>query len=181
MRTFVAIDLPEDLKKSIANFIRDLQKLDVVDASFTKPEQLHLTLKFLGEVKEEDVEKIKNVLANITRNAKKFELQLMGFGHFNYRILWIGGNSGQQQAIELANKIDLELNKLGFEKETRPFEVHLTLARVKWWKNKDALKDLLEKYRNKVWGTFAVDEIKLMKSTLSRQGPIYETIEKFIF
>jgi len=180
MRAFFAIDLPKELKKSLTDFIAELQRSNIIDAKFVKPEQLHLTLKFLGEIHEPDLDKIKAVLSNVTNKTKRFELQLKGFGHFNYKVLCIGGDSGQKEAIGLlAEKIDSELNKLGFEKESRPYAVHLTLARVKWWKDKDRFKEIVEKYKEKIWGSFAVNEVKLMRSVLSRTGPVYSEIASF--
>ena len=181
MRLFIAIELPDSLKATLEKFIKELQKLDIVDAKFLKSHQLHLTLKFLGEVPEDKVSSIKETLGSVAEETEKFTLQLKGFGHFNYRVLWIGGNSGQKNTAELAEKIDSGLNKLGFPKEPRKYAVHLTLARVRYWKNKEKFKEILEKYSSEEWGSFSVEEIKLIKSTLTGAGPIYEELGSFKF
>ena len=181
MRAFISIELPDPLKKSITQFIKELQKLDFVDAKFAQPEQMHLTLKFLGEVPENKLAAIKAVLKTIAEQTKSLGAQLKGFGHFNYRVLWIGGNNGQKEISELAGSIDKELAKLGFAREPREYAVHLTVARVRYWKNKEKFKEVLEKYSTEDFGKFAVKEIKLMNSTLTTAGPIYEVLETFGF
>lgn len=180
MRTFIAIDLPEELKKKLSEFQDELKKQDLVAASWTS--DYHLTLKFLGEVNEKKLEEIKKNLENICKKTKSFKLELKGIGTFPsekyIRVLWIGADIGDKQAKDLQKEIDSELVNLSFEKEKR-YANHLTLARVKAVKDKNKLKELFEKYKDKSFGTFTVDKIKLMKSTLTPKGSVYETLKEF--
>jgi 2'-5' RNA ligase len=179
MRAFIAIDLPLELKEKISRVISELRAADFCDAKWVSEQQLHITPKFLGDIRQEDLRKIKTVLEGISQATKSFPLQLKGIGHFNQRVLWIGGNSGQREAIELAGKIDERLSVLGFEKEARPFAVHLTLARIRYIKHKIKFQQILEKYETKDFGSFKVDKIKLIESVLSTEGPTYKTIGEF--
>jgi 2'-5' RNA ligase len=179
MRLFVAVDLPEELKNRLGKLIAELKRLEILDANFAKPQQLHLTLKFLGETSEAKAADIREVLKAIASNTKKFPVSLKGIGHFGQRVLWIGGIS--QELVKLAGKIDLAASKLGFEKEIREYAIHLTLARIKSIKSKEKFGEFLEKYSSAEFGIFDTKDIKLMRSTLSREGAIYEVVEEFSF
>jgi 2'-5' RNA ligase len=180
MRTFIAIELPPELKDKITKFISELKAINFCNAKWVSEQQLHLTLKFLGEIDKEKLEKVKILLNKKAQNTSAFSLQLKGLGHFNQRVLWIGGGTGQKQAIALANEIDSELNKIGFVKEMREFSVHLTLARMKYITNKTKFKEILEKYANEDFGFLKVNKIALIESILTKQGPVYKTLCEFL-
>jgi 2'-5' RNA ligase len=177
MRTFIAIEIPAEVKKAVSETIADIKKANLIEGNFVKGEQLHITLKFLGEVQEKDVEKVNSVLEEISKTTKKFQVELKGLGHFNERILWVGGES--EELTNLANGVDKSMSKLGFAKEIRPFAIHLTLCRIKNLKNSKRFSEFIAKCKDKSFGKFVVDEMKLMKSTLSEEGPIYEEIKGF--
>ncbi len=178
MRAFIAIELPSELKEKIDGTISELEDADFCEAKWVSEQQLHLTIKFLGEINKEQAEKVKAVLLAITKSTKSFTIQLEGLGHFNQRVLWVGGSS-DQQAESLANKIDFELGKLGFPKEAREFSIHLTLARIKKVYNWAKMKQILAENETKDFGSFKVDKIKLIESVLSAEGPTYKTIGEF--
>jgi len=179
MRAFIATELPSELKDKVAKLISELRNSDFCDAKWVSGQQLHITYKFLGEINNEQAEKVKTTLSKISRGTKAFSLQLKGLGHFNQRVLWIGGNSGQEEAVKLAAEIDKKLSLLGFEKEVRPFAVHLTLARIRYVKDNIKFRQILEKYENKDFGSFKIDKIKLIESILAKQGPIYRELASF--
>lgn len=173
MRLFIAIDIPKEIKDKLF----DLQKQigsDLAKISWVHKKNLHLTLKFLGELPENKVEGIKERLRTIKLNS--FEVELNSLGVFpnenRIRVIWVGLKS--EHIYELQIKIDQELLDL-FSKDTR-FQSHLTLGRVKFIKNKEKLK---EKLKLKCDGRFFVKKFKLIKSSLTREGPIYETIEEY--
>jgi len=180
MRAFIAIDLSKELKEKTSEFQKELLKLDILEGNWTK--EYHLTLKFLHEITDAQVKLISNVLIDISKKTKKFELELNGLGAFpsqNYiRVIWIGAGKGDEEAKELQRAVDNKLEKLGFEKESR-YSNHLTLARVKAVEDKDKLKEIFERNATKSFGSFEVKEVKLIKSTLTREGPKYETIASF--
>ena len=178
MRTFVAIDIPAEVKKAVNEAITNIKKANLLEGKFATDKQLHLTLKFLGEVQEKDIGNISSGLKEISKTTKKFRVELKGLGHFDENILWIGSPENKE-IVTLANNVDEKLSKLGFAKETKPFTIHLTLCRIKKLKNSKVFAELIAKYKDKSFGKFLVHEIKLMKSTLSEDGAIYEEVAKF--
>jgi 2'-5' RNA ligase len=108
-------------------------------------------------------------------------MQLIGTGVFPdqkyMRVAWIGIKNGEQIG-KIANKIEEQVSKLGFEKENREFSVHLTIGRVKSAKNKEKLLQVIEKYKDTNFGNYNVDSIKLKKSELTPKGPIYTTLKE---
>lgn len=141
-------------------------------------ENLHLTLKFLGEVKEERIKEISKILRELSRRFKKFEFSLKNIGAFpdkhSPRVIWVGAEEGREEMIELQKEIEEELVSLGFKKEARGFHPHLTIARVK---RKADFKELFRvAYKSRV---FLIEGLVLFKSTLTPKGPIYEKVEKF--
>lgn len=174
MRLFIAIDIPEEIKKEI---VKLQEKLPEFKGKLTEEENLHLTLKFLGEVNENKLEEIESVLDKI--KFKKFRVYLNELGFFpneNYiRIIWVDLKP-TGEIIELQQKIDGELLNL-FSKDQR-FQTHLTLGRVKFFKNK---KEFLEKIKdiNLDKLEFEINSFKLIKSELSKDGPKYIILKEF--
>jgi len=162
MRLFIAVEIPEN----ISSEFRKIQE-SIKQEGIKLVKQFHLTLKFLGEVKEEDIEKIKSDLQQIS--FEPFDAVLNGLGAFpsirHINSIWIG--------LEPENKIE-ELAKKIDPQETR-FKAHVTLGRVKFMKNKQEFVEKLNKIKVPKL-SFKIDKIKLIKSTLTKEGPIYETI-----
>jgi len=173
MRCFVAINLPEEVKEKIKKITDTLPENGIKKVA---KENLHLTLKFLGEVKERAIEKVENKLSEIKFN--KFSIGLKDIGFFpsrNFiRVVWIGIGEGKEEIEELQKKIDEKLSEL-FKKEEN-FEPHLTIARVKFLKDKKSVHRL-EKIKFK--DCFEVESFELMESILRREGPIYRVIKSF--
>lgn len=171
MRLFIAVDIPAEIKGKISSFAKEIQKKSIINANFVSPKNLHLTLKFLGEV--EDADKIKELCKEV--KAKKFKISLKGVcafpSHQYIKVLWVGVESGAEELRELNKKLE---EKLG--KDKREFSCHLTIARVKAVKDNSALKEFLT---NKDFGEFEAKEFRLIKSVLTSSGPVYEEIERF--
>jgi len=180
MRCFIAIDLPADVKKEISKVQNEILKISDVKMKIVETENLHLTLRFLGEMDDSQVNQIKEVLKGL--KFKKFEGTLNQIGIFPtpsfIRVIWIGLEPSTL-IKEIHSKIDEELSKLKIKKE-KQFESHITLSRVKFVKDKDALITELKGIKlPKI--SFKVEDFVLKKSTLTGQGPIYEDVEKFGF
>ena len=169
MRLFIAIDLPEDIKVEL----RNLQKEFKGQGKFYFVKDFHLTLKFLGEVEENKVEEIKDRLKDI--KVGKFDLMLQDLGSFpneDYvKVLWVG--CPNKEIIELHEKIDECLKGL-FKKEYR-FSGHITLARVKFVKDKEGFVKCLKEIKVEE-KTIEVKDFRLVKSTLTSEGPVYEDL-----
>ena len=181
MRAFIAIEIPEDIKQKIARFQSKLEKAEIFRARFVEKENLHLALKFLGEISEEDVGKISKSLEELCKKFKGFTLFLKGVGAFpseDYvKVIWIGTDNGGLKAKELHLHVDRVLADR-FEPDKR-YSNHVTLARVRSVVDKKKLTELFEKNKEKEFGSFEVKEIKLIKSELTRQGPIYDVLKVF--
>lgn len=180
MRTFISIDLPFSIKKKISQIQENLKKCDLA-FKWVKSDNIHLTLKFLGEVEAEKLEQIKKILTKTSRSFKTFQVNLESFGFFpnakKPRVFFISTNH-QELLKSIADKLEEELTILGFEKEGR-FKSHITLARIKDKQNLKCLKKELENI--KLEEKFAVEEIILYKSTLTPEGAFHEVIFKSRF
>jgi RNA 2',3'-cyclic 3'-phosphodiesterase len=168
MRTFIAIDLPEEIKKEIVKIQKQIPDFK---GKLTEFENLHLTLKFLGEVNDEELKKIREALNKIKIDSFEAEINFIGiFSEQFIRIVWLGiSNCGRLQ-----EQIDEALKEM-FRKEDR-FMGHLTIARVKSVKNKkEFLKELKQMKIPKM--NFKVKDFYLKKSVLTEEKPAYENIE----
>ena len=182
MRLFIAVDLPIELKKILMSLQSKLK--EYVYGNFVSEENAHITMKFLGEVDDSKVDKIKSLCKEASSEFKSFKANLQRLGVFpneNYiRVIWVGIYDGKDTLEEIYKKIDAKLAPLGF-KDKHGFSGHITLARVKNVKDKENLIKFISENKTKDFGSFDVKEIKLMKSTLTRTGSEYEEIGKFFF
>jgi len=151
-------------------------------AKFVEPENLHITLRFIGEVPQAGVELLRQKLAGI--RYKPFTMLLKGVGGFptmsSPRVLWLGVEKGALQLEELARAVNRVVNslKLGKEEPEERFTPHLTIARLKGPLTPEARK-ILAGLSEAVLGEQPVDCFYLLRSTLTPSGPIYTTIEKY--
>lgn len=192
MRAFIAIEISDEIREALAKAEEHL-KYSGADVKWVAPENIHLTLKFLGEVDEARIEKVKATLDEIGKATKPFEMTIKGLGVFPKidfpRVIWAGLDKGAAESAELAKSIDDELSKLGFERESRPFAAHLTIGRVRSPKNKSALAEKLsnlqltsaERSGASPKGTYnlqLIQSITLYKSTLTPRGSIYTKLHE---
>ncbi|HOK55918.1 MAG TPA: RNA 2',3'-cyclic phosphodiesterase [bacterium] len=179
MRTFIGIDLPDDIKENLKEVVDRLKKIR--EAKPVKIENLHITLKFLGEVEEKDIEEIKKKLEICANKFKSFGVEIKGIGVFpsekRIRVLWIGAED-EGYLKKLNNEIEEEMSELGFEKE-KEFVSHITVARFKSVPNLNFIREISEKYNNFLFGKFRVESFNLYESKLLPEGPIYKVVAKF--
>jgi len=184
MRTFIAIELPETIRESLAATQEKL-KAAQADVKWVEKNNIHLTLKFLGEVNEEQIEKISTVLSKITLSNPAYQAKISSLGGFpkiQYpRVIWAGIETGDAETKNIAKNIEESLEKLGFPKENRPFASHITLGRTRSSKRQKKLAESLDKLQNEFENTesFKVGKITLFKSQLSPKGPTYQAIKEF--
>ena len=173
MRVFVAVEVSD---MHVIDSITDFQSKLNIKAKSVEPNNLHFTLQFLGETPEEMVEKIKLALKTIKFSI--FKVEFKGIGAFPKikfpRVIWIGTDEmGGNGLVNLAKQVQDVLEPLGFTSD-KPFKSHITIFRIK---NKvgDISKEL-EKFSLYEFGSQEVSSIKLKKSTLTPQGPIYSDL-----
>lgn len=180
IRSFLAIDLAEDLKPEIADVQKEFKKTGA-NIKYVPSQNMHFTLKFFGNIDENMVEEISEAVEKVIRNYSAFDLSIGGCGSFpnqnTIKVLWIGIDRNSQIA-DLQKDLDREFKKLGFKKE-RNYISHLTIGRPRNGKNKNQMKDTINSLKDLKIGTMTVSKISLKKSTLTPQGPIYEDIKVF--
>jgi 2'-5' RNA ligase len=184
MRTFIAIELPQEIKSALSNIQAELKQAHA-DVKWVKPENIHLTLKFLGEIDETLVEKICAILEDIARQNTPFNLSLSDLGAFpklNYpRVIWIGVTN-DQPVVKIAEEIEKEAVEIGLPSESRPFSSHITVGRVRSGLNRGALIEKLNFLKKNFPPSkleFKVHSLTLFKSTLTPSGPIYEALSTY--
>jgi len=180
MRTFIAIELPDRIKKEIEQLQAPLKKTNTF-VSWVKPENIHITLKFLGEVPENKINAVFSATGQALEGAKKFTMSLKGLGAFpdvrRPRVIWIGSGSGEKELSYLAGRVEEEMERIGFPKEQRKFSAHFTLGRVKSPKNIEKLMELV-KSSDFTTDDIEVKEVVVMKSQLHPAGAIYTPLKK---
>lgn len=182
MRTFIAIELPDEIKNSLAR-IQSQLKTSGADVKWVEPGNIHLTLKFLSEIDEKKLDKIIEILKDITKNKNYFHIRISSLGAFpkmNFpRVIWVGIDEGDTESKEIAKELEQNLAKIGIPKESRPFSSHITIGRTRSTLNRDKLVQGLKTIEDnfgKENFSFRVTKITLFKSTLTPKGPIYEVL-----
>lgn len=199
MRCFIGLPLPEMYQRLLAEITQEWQPRLGSGVSWTKPGNWHLTLKFLGELQEERVASLGEALRNLamgTNLGEAIVIQGRGGGFFpnthRPRVLWVGLGQGTEKIRILAARIESACADVGIAREQRPFQAHLTVARIKRpWKSRDGppLKNSSSAFRgaswievlhalNRVaWPEVIVDRMVLWESRLSPEGPSYLPLE----
>ncbi len=176
MRLFIAIELPDELKKEMVKVQARLRKADV-DASWTRAEGMHLTLKFMGEVAEQQVPEILSDLRKALEGAGPLRLEVKGVGTFpnpkNTRVVWIGLSGDIEKLMQRQSSIEHAMVLLGMEREERKFAPHLTLGRIKHIRSREQWIKTLEEIKDISLAGFDVTSISLMKSELKPTGAVY--------
>lgn len=153
------------------------------DASWTAEQNLHITLKFLGEVEDGRLDRIASSTRDVCEKESAFEIRVSGTGAFpdcrRPRVLWAGITEGAGPLLRLQAKVEAALVAPGFEREARPFHAHVTLGRARSPRNVDRLADALASLQDVEFGTSLVAEIVVMRSQLRPGGAVYTPLERF--
>ena len=180
IRTFVAVDLPEEVERGIGAAARSLRDARIEGLRAVRPEGVHLTLKFLGDVPESRVDEIGHAMSETVAGHRQFEVSTGGFGAFpNTRrpqVLWVGISGRLGPLMGLQADIEAALGIQGFQAETRPFHPHLTLARLDRRMSAGARRaslDALESTGLSSGMCIAVRSVSLVQSILGRGGASY--------
>jgi 2'-5' RNA ligase len=178
IRAFIAVDIEsEEFRNQILEIHRKIRDIGA-DIKPVTPENIHLTLRFLGEIETTLMEKTIDILKLI--EFQPFEIRLKGTGAFpsmrKINVIWIGLERGQEELTRISRSLEAQLRKLGFSQDKKGFNPHITIARLRSGRNKEAVADLLYESKEKSYGSMIVQAIRLKKSVLTPQGPIYSTI-----
>jgi RNA 2',3'-cyclic 3'-phosphodiesterase len=185
LRAFLAIDPPEEILHAIGGIQGRLQRMIRGEVRWVRPEAIHLTLKFFGDIPESAVVDIAAVVEKAVAGVAPFFLEIGGAGVFpdqrRPQVLWLGMNGDVPRLLGLQQVLEGELGKVGFPAEERPFRPHLTLARIKSSRGLTGLERALEKGEGYAAGQFTASGIALLRSELTPQGAVYTKLKWFPF
>jgi len=183
IRSFIAIELPDDLKLALIRLQEQLKSGKSTSVKWVDPYNIHLTLKFLGNISTDIVDKVTRALEEAVRGISPFHLETKGLGAFpslkRVQVVWVGITGEVDRLSQLQQRIESSLASLGFVSESRPFTPHLTLARLRDRATTDEQQNLGQLIASTSLETvysLDVDSIHLMRSQLTREGPIYSRI-----
>jgi 2'-5' RNA ligase len=182
MRVFVAIGIDEQIRKALGDLQSELQsKVDVRrgNVKWVNPQNIHLTLKFLGEIKDQQVVEVCDIVKDAAGRHQSFELEVGPVGHFggrSARVLWVGTRTKNDELRILQEDIEEHLAGAGWPKEARRFTGHLTLCRIRNSKAGVKLAQLTQAYKETRLGAMAADSVTVYESQLRPAGPIYTAL-----
>ncbi len=182
VRLFVAVNLSAEIRQRLAAAQEHLRRARS-DVSWVRVDNLHLTLKFLGETAEERLSPIRQALAAIGREHAAFRFEVAGIGSFGGRVprvVWVGVKEGAEPLTALAGHVEAALADLGFPRERRGFTAHLTLGRVRSPKNVEGLAAGIREIQEEHFGTAPVEAFELIQSELRPSGSVYTVLERFV-
>jgi 2'-5' RNA ligase len=181
MRIFISIEIPEKIKDTIEKLIEEMKQV-VIPIKWIEKKSLHVTLKFLGWIDDKKIEELADVTSKCVKDCGDFELGFAGIGAFpdlkRPRVIWTGISEGKDRATGLAECLDKKLAKLGYRSEDSDFSPHLTVGRIKDRIDLSALTRFISEKAGLILGSFDVDHISIMKSSLKRSSPVYEEIKR---
>ena len=180
VRTFIAVEVDAPVRKQAKEIIGHLAKT-TCEIKWVEPENMHLTLKFLGDVSLTETSKICKLAAEAASQIEPFYLEMATVGAFpnihRPRTIWLGSDDGTEEMVELQSAVDQSMKKAGFRLENRLYLPHLTLGRVKrLGPDSKQLAELLENEADVGAGRTRVDQLIVFSSELTRSGPIYSAL-----
>jgi len=185
MRVFIAIDINEQIRASIRSLQHELAEAADIggkEVKWVEPDNIHLTLKFLGEIKDTEVPDVCRMVESAVSLHRAFELSVESLGHFggrSARVLWVGVSEGKEPLCALQGGIEAEMEKGGWPKEERSFTGHLTVCRIKNAKAGRRLAEMSANYKDFKAGSVLVEAVKVYQSQLTPTGPIYSVLGSY--
>jgi 2'-5' RNA ligase len=180
MRLFVAVDINSQVRdriEQVQQYLKRELNLKGRDVKWVRPEQIHLTLKFLGEVRDAAITQVCDVVTRTAARCEGFEMQVQGLGVFGKpaRVVW-AGIEPCPALMTLQAELESEFEKIGWDKEGRAFAGHLTLCRVKNAAAGRKIAQAVEAVKDEIFGSVWVDQAVLYESRLSSDGPQYSVV-----
>ncbi len=183
MRAFLAIEIEDYIKDNIDRTQQELKDIDAARINYVKSENIHLTLKFFGDIDKDKQEQISEIVKDCMDDYSQYTLKLVNIGAFrninNPRVIWTGIKDKENRTVSLIKQLDEGFSKIGFKKE-KNYTPHITIGRVKSLNNKKMLSDFLKEHHKTYFGKMQVKSICLKSSILTPEGPIYNTEEEFM-
>jgi RNA 2',3'-cyclic 3'-phosphodiesterase len=182
VRTFIAIDLGKPIRDRLVSLQESLTKI-ATGIKWVGPDNLHVTLLFLGEVDARDLPALCRAVEEVTQTLSAFSLTIEGAGCFpnprRPRVLWVGAGVGTQEVVALHDALERPLLALGcYRREERKYTPHVTLGRIRSESAPPGLAEALAKHRTWHAGDTMVREVHVMSSELTPQGPVYSILSR---
>ncbi|GBC98364.1 RNA 2',3'-cyclic phosphodiesterase [bacterium HR17] len=183
VRSFIALALSDEVRTVLTELLVELSRTGA-PVKWVEPENLHLTLKFLGEVPEGQITEIVAALGAVARATPAFTFTVRGVGGFpdlrRPRVLWVGVDA-PRELLQLHRMVEAAMERLGFPPEKRAFHPHITLGRVKTFNGLAAVLTVLQRYAGAMFGVTVARQLTLFRSDLSREGPTYTPLAHLPF
>lgn len=180
-RTFIAIPIQAGpkLRETHTKLQNELKNEKI---KWVEADHFHLTLFFLGDTRDDQVEQVDRMLAALVREFSDFTIRLEGLGVFKNirkpRVLW-AGIKDYEPMRKIKSALDREMSPLGFEPDKREFKPHLTLARIKWIDDREKLRHLIDAHQQQPWQSAHIDQLIYFESRLTQSGPVYTPIGRY--
>lgn len=182
IRSFIAIPLSPEVQRSAKRLLRDLRQ-EKDGMKWVPEDNLHLTLKFLGDVVDREVPAVCQAIRQVTQRFEPFELEFSGTGGFptaqRPRVIWAGVHAGGDSLVELVTALEIELAELGFKREPRDYRPHLTLGRVRSG-SRSASEEVVQRLvrqQDRHLGSMVAENLRLYASFLDKAGPTYQVMD----
>ena len=176
IRTFIAAEINEEVKQALVSDLKQLKNA-APRVKWVKPESLHLTFKFLGDVEENDLAELFAAIGEAAAVFTPFAVAVAEIGAFpNWktpRVVWAGCEDGSEELQEVFAAVENACYSLGYPEEAKPYNPHLTLGRIKLPADSQGLLPAVEKLGKREYGYIDIDEIIVFMSDLCRGGPVY--------
>lgn len=180
IRSFIAFDVEDkDVIKRIVQAQEKLVKTGA-DLKLIKPENIHVTIRFLGNITSEMVNEVYEEMRKVSYKPFKIELRGLGaFPNLKYlRVIWVGIKEGVNELISIFNQLEPQLRRLGLKPDTKGFSPHITIARVRSSRHKTELAQQVKELADYEFGLIKGEKLRLKKSVLSPKGPVYSTLRE---
>lgn len=180
VRTFIAVEVWPEIRERAKTLVKRLKET-TAKVKWAEPDDIHLTLNFLGDVPMTEIPAVCDVVAKAVAPFRAFDVEVYGIGvfpHFdNPRTIWLGIGEGSEKLVELHAALEVGLAELGFRPEGRRFRPHMTLGRVRALPTGPGqLAGLIKQYADFEAGPMMISEVTVFSSELGREGPRYETL-----
>lgn len=177
----MSIEISDEIKERLIDVQKGLEATGA-DLKLVEPQNVHLTMRFLGNVPEDKIDRVKEAVRRSGKTLSPYDLQVKGIGAFPnlgyIRVIWAGVGRGKDETVALRRELDGSLAERGFPPKDKDFVPHVTLARMRSAKAKERIVKRIKEMSDKDFGTCRADAIELKKSKLTREGPIYTTLER---
>ena len=181
IRTFIALPVAGSPVDAVGAMIRDMEEAGV-SAKWVEPQNMHLTLKFLGDLPRTRIQPLADAVSRAVQGEPRFEIALRGAGAFpspaRLRVLWVGIREGADRLVRLSRSIDESTLSSGFGPADKAFRPHLTIGSARGESAGVRAADIISRYSDAFWGTVAVDCVHVVASVLKPSGPVYTSLAR---